>query len=154
MVHRIWILSLLLLAAHVQAEMYRWTGPDGKVHYSDQPPSTAAKEQKLDTIKSRPAAPAASEGAQGGAKSVAEQEAEFRKRRVEAEEKRAKDEKQLAEAKEHEHNCRVARGQLQDLESGRRMTAYNEKGERVYSEEAERASRIAQAKKTVASWCK
>lgn len=54
---RLYIISLLLLstvAAH--AEVYRWTGSDGKVHYSDKKPAEKAedisdkvKQQNIDT---------------------------------------------------------------------------------------------------------
>jgi len=40
---------LLLCTASAQAQLYKWTGPDGKVTYGDAPPSSAAR------IESRPA---------------------------------------------------------------------------------------------------
>lgn len=38
------LLSLfLLMAAPIQADVYRWEDPEGKVHYSDQPPPPTAR---------------------------------------------------------------------------------------------------------------
>ena len=41
--------ALLLLPALVQAQMYRWIDDGGKVHYSDQAPSSAAKNLQKQT---------------------------------------------------------------------------------------------------------
>jgi glutaredoxin len=39
-----WALLLLVCAAGAQAQLYKWVGPDGKVTYSDTPPSGIAKQ--------------------------------------------------------------------------------------------------------------
>jgi hypothetical protein len=38
-------LGVLLLSATLQAQMYRWTDPDGRVHYSDSPPPEAERRE-------------------------------------------------------------------------------------------------------------
>lgn len=44
MKRRFWLFLLLLAASVAQAELYRWVDADGKVHYSDQPPPSSAKQ--------------------------------------------------------------------------------------------------------------
>jgi hypothetical protein len=145
-------LWLAAIASVVQAEVYKWTGPDGRIHYSDAPPPSSRSDQKTNvrTGGSRPnEAPAAAP-----VKSIAEQEAEFKKRQVEEEEKRLNSEKQVAEAKERERNCANARGNLKVLEDGGRAVRYNEKGERLFVDDKDRPQLIADARKAVESWCR
>jgi glutaredoxin len=51
---RIAAASLLaaLLAAPAAAQVYKWTGPDGKTHYGDTPPDDAKKQELKITAKS------------------------------------------------------------------------------------------------------
>ena len=151
------IVLVLLATTSAYCEVYKWVDADGTVHYSDQPPQGDVKEQSLG-IKSGTSGTEAPGTEKAAAKSAApktyiEQDAEFRKRQVEAEAKRAKEEKVLAEAKEARQNCEHARSSLQSLQSGQRVVKYNEKGERVYIEDNEREREIANAQKGVDSWC-
>ncbi|HSS47233.1 MAG TPA: DUF4124 domain-containing protein [Burkholderiales bacterium] len=153
------IVLLLLSAVASAAGVYKWVDSDGTVHYSDQPPPGAVKEQNLDNKSGTPPASSGASGTENaapkaaGPKTYIEQNAEFRKRQVEAEEKRAKEEKALAEAKERQQNCERARSSLESLQSGQRVTKYNEKGERAYLDDNERAQEIVSAQKAVDSWC-
>jgi hypothetical protein len=153
--------SAWLVSAPVDAQTYKWTDADGKVHYSDQPPPANAREQG--TIKPRrqsapttSGSPPASEKGTTDAKpkTVAEQEAEFRKRQVEAAEREAADKKKAAEAAERKQNCEQARAQLKSLQSGERQTRTNAQGEREYLNDAQIAQDIERGKKVVDSWCK
>ena len=161
-----WLLLALmsgtwLVAAPALAQTYKWTDANGKVHYSDQPPPANAKEQV--TVKPRkpsastPAAnPAATEkGAPAAkAKTYVEQEANFKKRQVEAAEREAAEKKKADEAVEKKQNCEQARSQLKNLQSGGRITRNNPQGEREYLNDAQIAQEIQRGKKTVDSWCK
>ncbi len=161
-----WLLLALmsatwLVAAPAAAQTYKWTDAEGKVHYSDQPPPANAKEQA--TIKPRKpstsaptAAPVATEkGAPAAkAKTYVEQEADFKKRQVEAAEREAADKKKVAEAAEKKQNCEQARAQLKSLQSGGRITRNSAQGEREYLNDAEIAQEIERGKKSVDSWCK
>lgn len=129
-----------------QAEVFKWKDADGNLHYSDQRPISGG-EHKLHSAPSPVAAPPPA------AKSVAEKEMEFRKRQLEAEENRVKQEKLAAEAKDRERNCNQARGSLKNLESGVRLVKVGSNGEPVYIEDNERPAMIEDAKKAVASWC-
>ncbi len=155
------ILSLIVLAllatTSAYCEVYKWVDADGTVHYSDQPSPDAVKEQSLG-IKSGTSgteAPGTEKAApkSAGPKTYIEEGAEFRKRQVEAEAKRAKDEKALAEAKEAQQNCERARSSLQSLQTGQRVTVYDGKGERAYLDDNAREQEIANTQKAVNFWC-
>jgi hypothetical protein len=148
------IVSMLVLATAAQAGVTRWVDAEGKVHYSDQPPPPTAKSQKSLDLKSSPAMPKAAPDGISGEKSLAEKELESRKRRVQAEEAAAKQAKDQEEAKSRKANCEQARNQLQALQEGQRMSKFDEKGERVFLEDKDRASAIEEAKKSADSWCK
>ena len=151
------IVLVLLATTSAYCEVYKWIDPDGTVHYSDQAPPGAVQEQTLG-IKSGTSgseAPGTEKAApkSPGPKTYIEQGAEFRKRQVEAEAKRAKEEKALAEAKEAQQNCERARSSLQSLQTGQRVTVYNEKGERAYLDDNAREQEIANTQKAVDFWC-
>ena len=148
-----------LLAIPALGELYKWTDAEGKVHYSDQPPPPNVKQPV--TVKPRgPAAPAAAPDAAGtgtpaaAPKSYVEQDAEFNRRRVEAAEREATQKKAAKEAEEKKKNCEQARVQLARMQSGTRITSYNEKGEIVFLDDAEIAQETARAKQVADSWCK
>ncbi len=88
-----------------------------------------------------------------GPKTYIEQDAEFRKRQVEDEEKRAKEQKALADAKERQQNCERAQASLRALQSGVRTTRINDKGEREFLDDNMRQQEMAVAQKTADSWC-
>jgi hypothetical protein len=153
--------STWLIATPAAAQTYKWTDAEGKVHYSDQPPPANAKEQV--TVKPRKqsaaaptTAPAPTEkGAPAAkAKTYVEQEADFKKRQVEAAEREAAEKKKVAEAAEKKQNCEQARAQLRSLQAGGRVTRTNAQGEREYMSDAQIGQEIERSKKAVDSWCK
>ncbi len=87
-------------------------------------------------------------------KSLAEQEAEFRKRALERDESEAKATKDLAQSKDAERNCSEAQAHLKGLQSGQRIAKTDPAtGERTFLQDADRPAEIAQAQKSVDSWC-
>ncbi len=140
------------------AQLYKWTDADGTVHYSDRQPPLDARTQE--TMKaSRSPAPIVSEGSEGGAdpnraKTVADQEMEFRKRRVEAAEQEAKRQKEAQAAAEKQRNCASARNNLAALERGGRITRTDASGEQVFLSDAEIAAELPNARRVADSWCK
>jgi len=151
-------LVLLLAASPAWGAVYKWVDESGKVHYSDQPPPQDAR--KADTIKapkSAPAAPAAApgpEGAKAVPKSAAEQEMEFRKRRLEAAEAEAKRQKEAQAGEEKKRNCAQARNRIAALEGGGRAAKYGPDGEVQYLSDDEIARELVDARKIADSWCK
>lgn len=155
------IIGAGLPALPAAAQAYKWTDANGKVHYSDQPPPENAKGQA--TVKLRTpsaplptASPAASDkdAAAAKPKNYIEQEADFKKRQVEAAEREAAEKKKASEAAEKKQNCEQARAQLKNLQSGGRVTRSNAQGEREYLNEAQMAQEIERGKKSVENWCK
>jgi len=149
-------LALCLIVLPVLAETYKWTDDNGKIHYSDQPPPPGVK--KSETIKT-PAPTVAPPPASGGKpaagpKTPAEQEMEFRKRRLEAAEAEAKAQKEAQAAEERKRTCDKATGQVALLERGGRMTRSGPGGEQVYMTDQEIAAELGDARKAVATWCK
>ena len=147
------IVLALLVTTSAYCEVYKWVDPDGTVHYSDQPAPGTTEEQTLN-IKSGTASGSETGAKKApGPKTYIEQDAEFRKRQVEAAEKRAKEEKALADAKERQQNCELARTNLRTLQSGDRITRTNVKGEREYLDDNQLQQEIAVVQKSADSWC-
>jgi hypothetical protein len=131
------------------AQVYTWRDASGKIHYSDTPPpGVDAKKMRAGTqTGTTPAAGAP-------ARSVAEQDMDFRKRKAEADKAQAKAEQETKDAEENKRNCEQARNQLNALESGQRMSRINEAGEQIPLDDEMRAQEIDKARKSVQSWCK
>jgi hypothetical protein len=155
--------AALLAAAPVAAQqLYKYVGPDGKVQYSDRPPPGGQKAEKVTgtrggTVSSgAPAAAAAGEGAakSSGPRSLAEQEQEFRKRRLEAEEKAAKNAKLAEDKRARDESCAALRTQLAGVQSGARIARINEQGDRVFLEDDGIQQEIQRLQREIASTCK
>ena len=144
----------LMFALPVGAEVYQWRDAEGRVHYSDIPPSTG----ELRTLRSA-SAPATSavttdSAAAPKTKTTAERELEFRQRLAEKSEAQAKAEDEQKEAADRQRTCEQARNQLTALRSGQRITTFNSKGEREYLDDAARATEIERTEKLAADACK
>jgi hypothetical protein len=170
----------LCVALPASAQLYKWVDANGKVQYSDKPPPSNVKTEKL-REPARPAAPApapsetkggaaneaAKEGAaneavkgaapkaaaKSGPKTAAEQEQAFRKRQLEASKAQQEQNQKETEAQDRAENCRRAKVALSNLELGGRQRRLNEKGERVYLDDQEIAQSIVQARKDQAAAC-
>ena len=154
-------LALCLLAVPAAAELYKWTDENGKVHYSDQPPpANAKKSETLKAPKPQIAAPppaGTTPGAKattGGPKTAAEQEMEFRKRRLESAEAEAKALKDAQAAADKKRTCDAATAQVTALERGGRVTKPGPNGEQNYLTDQELAAELVEARKAQATWCK
>ena len=146
-------LALCFLALAAWADVYKWTDENGKVHYSDQPPPSGVK--KTETLKAPPPdRPGAAPPAGGTAKSAAELEMEFKKRRLQEAEKDAKAEKDAQAQEEKVRNCKRAQDQMAAMQRGGRITRYGPNGEQQFMSDQEIAQGLVEAQKTVDSWCK
>lgn len=168
-------LAAASIPAHAQ---WVWRDATGNTNYSDSPPPPDVRPE---AILRRPAqslpssaGPSYDTGeAQGGAapnanpsgqrapaaqapnapKSLAEQDAEFRKRRderIKAEQKAAEDQ---AKAQQRMEACNQAKGYLDMLQSGMRLMRPNPDGTRGYADDATRSAEIQKAQDSVASNC-
>lgn len=142
--------TMLLMSAAAYGQLFKCIGKDGRVEYASVcPPGTR---QEATGIRSAPASPAASPATQ---KSLAEQEAEFRKRRAEQQEAQSSEQKKLAEAEQRRRACDDARAYLKALEEGQRIVRVDPRtGERSYLEDAQYATEKAAAQRSVEANCK
>lgn len=145
------LIIMLLLPTAAHAQLLKCIGKDGRVEYANQcPPGT---KQQSTGIKSAPAAPP-SESATPQ-KSLAERDAEFRKRQIEKQEAEAKETKKTAEATQRKRACDDARAYLKNLQAGNRVVKYDPKtGERIFLEDAQYGPEIAAAQRSVDANCK
>lgn len=117
------------------------------VAYGSECPAGTRSEQT--NIKNAPAA------AVTAPKSVAERDADFRKRQMEQQEATAKASEKSAEAAQRKTACENARGYLKQLQERQRITRTDPKtGERTFLADAEYPKEIASAEKSVAQNCK
>ena len=144
---RLLLLGALALTAPAHAELYKWTDSQGKVHYSDQPPTTNAQ-----TIKS--ATTGQAETTTQATQSLDAKDQAYQKRRKEAEEARAKAEKEAEQARIQRENCAKARSNLSTLQNTPRVYSTNAAGQRTYMDDAARASALANSQKAVSDFCK
>lgn len=162
--------AALAFAAVAQAQNYKWVDKDGKVRYGDTPPPGVKATPLKGPAAPPPPPPAAAKDAKGapdakdgkdakaaakpaGPMSAKDQEADFRKRQAEQKKAAEKAAKAEQEAAVKRQNCEVARSRLRDLEGGVRIAQTNEKGERVFMDDDQRAREIAASRKSVAEWC-
>lgn len=127
------LVILFALAGGIGAsEIYKWTAPDGTVHYGDRPAENVEAEQ-LD-IESRPTDPAR-------IAALAEQRAEARRESRQAEQAAAAEEPTPEEERrrqqEREEQCTMYKERLQRFTRSRRLYREDENGERVYLTEQE-----------------
>jgi hypothetical protein len=148
--------GMLFMASAACAQVYECIDAKGRKEYAQVCSAGTVKETR---IKERPLgnATAIDAAPQAGApqpKSLAEQEAEFRKRHIERQEAEAKALREREEASANQANCASARAELKFLQDGRRFARADPvTGERVYVDEDYRASAIVKAQEAVTSWC-
>lgn len=157
----------LALAASAQAQ-WKWKDAKGNVQYSDMPPPAGTPEKDIlqrpavavRPITVVPAGQAASAAAAPAAKPAAsaptkaEQEAAARQKQEQDREatKQKEEERRAAEARRE--NCGRAQASLRDLQSGIRITRTNEKGERIFMDDAQRQAEIERMRGIITSECR
>ena len=100
------------------------------------------------------AGPSAAPSSAPAQKSLADRDAEFKKRNLERQEAEKKSAKAEQDAKDAERNCFDARSQLRALQDGQRTSRTDPKtGERIVLDDKDRPGEIATAQKNVDNWC-
>jgi len=158
-------LLCLIVAGTAQAQ-WKWRDARGNVQYSDLPPPAGTPDKdilqrpagaKPLIVVSPPGAPASAASAPRPAVSAptkAELEAAARqKKEQDGEAARQKEEERRIAAQRRE-NCARAQANLRDLQSGQRITRTNEKGERVFMDEAQVNAEVSRARDIITSECK
>ena len=154
--NRLLPLLLAALAAHAPAyAQYSWIDDHGTRVFSDRPPPPGTPPARIlkaprSSATDMQATPAAPEPAKPAPPSLADRDAEFRKRAAQ----RDADERKAAEDAQRKADmagqCAAARRTEAYLNSGRRLTDLDDKGERVVVTEEEKARRLAQARRVLA----
>ena len=144
-------LLMLAFATVASAQINKCVDAGGKVvGYGTQCPDGTRSEETA--VKS---APGASPSPAPQQKSLAERDAEFRKRQMEKQEATAKAEKKTAEAEQRKRACDDSNAYLKSLQAGQRISRTDPKtGERSYMSDGEYPKEIASAQRAVASNCK
>src|SRR5262249_32524776 len=117
------------------AALYKWTDENGRVVYGDTPPP-GAKAERI-SVAAPPADPNA-------VRDMASKDAELKKRAQARADEERKAEKAAADDKARVDRCVQTRGRMQTLRSGVGVYRYNDEGEKVYFDEAERNKAIAE----------
>jgi hypothetical protein len=124
------------------AALYKWTDSKGVVHYSDQPP---IGDYKTEMVGKAP--PPSNPNA---VKEMVNKEAELKKRQLERVETANKNDKARADSAKLKEFCSQAAGQMMALQQTNvAIYRVNEKGERVFLEEADRRSEMARLEKSM-----
>jgi len=142
------ILTLVCLPAAAHAQIMKCVGAGGRVEFAATcPPGTKAESTG---IKNNPAAaPAAAQ------KSLADRDADFRKRQAEQQDNAKKAETKAQDEIDRKQNCSSAQSFLSGLQSGGRIVKNDPKtGERVFLDDNERATEMARAQRAVDTNCK
>lgn len=141
------IFALLIAAVPASAQMLKCIGKDGKVEYAAQCPSGTTEQQT--GIKNDP------KSAPPQQKSLAERDAEFRKRQIEGAEAQKKSDQKSAESTTNKEACENARANLKGLQEGQRIARTDPKtGQLVFVQDEERPAEIAKAQRLVENNCK
>lgn len=158
-------LAILLASTAAYGQVMKCVGPDGKVEYANFCPSgttgqTTTISTKTGGAKPTPTpAPAASDAPAASAsasaqKSLAEQEAAFKKRQIEQREEQQKAQKLAAEKAQKQQACASAQNYLKTLESGVRLRSRDPKtGDIGYLDDSARAAETARARKAIQDNC-
>lgn len=132
-------------AAPVQAQMIKCVDERGVTHYTDKPPPGCKGGQ----VDIRPAPPISGK-AQERKEDLSDAERDFQRRRIERE---RKDQDEARKLEAQKRRCASMHSDYQRLSSASRVYRTNEKGERVYVEDAERERRLEQLKSDISRQC-
>lgn len=135
--------ALAVCAASAQT-MYKWVDEKGVTHFSETPPPDGNK--GVTKIEVKPIAPdkPASDN--------------WREREQEAKQRRAKQGLEQEGARKQEESqraqrCRAAQRKADTMKNYARVFRLDDKGERVWLEERERASQLDEANQEIAKYC-
>ncbi|MEK7811115.1 MAG: hypothetical protein AAB278_04780, partial [Pseudomonadota bacterium] len=119
------------------------------VHYSDTIPPDINKTQTVQSTSGK----GSSSTSGFSAKSVAEREADLKKANKEKETADNKKAQENAQAELKKQNCDALRDNLRTLQESTRIVAYDEKGEKIYLDDAAREQRLNDARNELSTNC-
>jgi hypothetical protein len=167
------VCSALLLAVAGAHAQWKWRDASGRIHLSDLPPPTSVPDKDIlqrptprktaeipparaqATAAAASAAPLAAAAASAAARKTPLDLELERKRKAEEADRLAKskaDEERRAALRQE--NCSRARSTVATLDSGQRITRVNDKGEREFLDDRQRAEEARRAREIMASDCR
>jgi len=126
--------AVALAATPLSAALYKWTDENGRTVYGDTPPAGVKAERV--NAPSAPANPNA-------VRDMAATDAQIKARQRARVEEDAKAEKAQTDAKAKLERCAQLRGNIQTMRSSAAVYKFNDKGEKIYLEAADRERSIA-----------
>ncbi|NNF97115.1 MAG: DUF4124 domain-containing protein [Halobacteria archaeon] len=141
----------LFVVLPVEAEVYKWTDEQGRVHFSDTPPAEDAHGYQLRT-------PASADNA-SPQESLTDAERRARQRKLSDSLEADRRENEQAAAKRNkqkmirEHNCKVARVDLSASKQANLIYDYDQQGNRFYYSEAKKHKYLESKRAAVRKWC-
>lgn len=142
---------LTAAAAHLPAcAQYVWLDDKGTKQYSDMPPPASVPASRIIKQPGKWTPPATADekpAAASGGMSVAEQNADFKKRQAERAEKEAKAAEEARQAADKAKNCERARNYQRLLDSGERINQTDKSGERTFLTDEQRAQELRDVKR-------
>jgi hypothetical protein len=165
---RVLILALAALLPVLSSAQWRWVDKSGRTVFSDQPPPpdvpAASIVKQPGHSRAPEAAPPASQAAQAAAPlrvasgavkpSGKDKELEQKKKQAEAAEEEKKKAHEQEVARVQAENCHRARLSKASFDSGARIVRTNEKGEREYLDDNQRAAETRRLEQVIATECK
>lgn len=149
------VIACLAFAGSAAAQ-YKWVDQNGRVQYGDTPPA-GARSSSVRAPSAR-VEDAAEETQKDDAKkerspaTMAEKEADFRKRMMDADKEREKQAQARKEADQKRENCARARENVRVVESGR-VSRLDARGERYFLDDAQLAQEMVKARQDLQEWC-
>jgi hypothetical protein len=146
------LLAALVVAAPAHAQ-YSWIDDHGTRVFSDRPPPPGTPTSRILKAPRRSAAAepdAPAEPAKSTAPTLADRDADFRKRAAERDTEERKAAEDAQRKADNAAQCAAARRSEAALTSGVRITDVDDKGERVYVTDDEKARRLEQVRRVLA----
>lgn len=154
---RIIMLTLLLAALPAEAELYKWTDAQGRVHFTDRKPADGGKVETLKTPQARN--PGGREAAAATASPQDQKSLLDRQKRMadilaqEREQQEAAIASKKKEEAERLKKCHEARDYRKNAQ-GSRLYDIDQKGERVYMDDKAYDAHMRDLDKAIKEFCK
>ncbi len=150
--NRLTVAGILALLAGLAQAQYVWVDEHGRKQLSDRPPPTSVPAKNIlkqpgGVPQATDAEPAAAAPSAAAAPTLAEREADYKKRHLEQAEKDAKAAEEAKQKQAQTKDCALARAAQAQLASGQRLGIKGNNGERGYMSDAERTQNSAQARR-------
>ncbi|MFM9969598.1 MAG: DUF4124 domain-containing protein [Burkholderiales bacterium] len=137
------------IALPALAQVYKWVDEKGVTHYGSKPPQG----RKAQVVEEKLATPPNPKSPSARPPDWKSEEADFQERRLKAERAEQVEAERKTGEERQRRACFEARDNLARMRASPRIYRLNEKGERVFYDDAEREASISRVEKLVAQRC-